>query len=158
MPPKKKEEEIDLASLPEVQSMNVVVLVRGKKSRAEDILRNIHKEAEKYLFRVKKNEVLEHAKEKNIYVDPATLTDKQKKDPKFMESICTELTPEVLAKAVQSHLTTLKLKARIVIRGTLRKKRIALPTLPTNTENTTSSSLLKTSLKPEYACHQSGRV
>jgi hypothetical protein len=66
------------------------------------------------MFRVRKSEVLDHAKEKNIYIDPNTLTDKQKKDPKFMESINTELTPAVIAKAVQSLLGALTVKARIV--------------------------------------------
>lgn len=65
------------------------------------------------MTRVRKAEVLDHAKEKGIYVDPATLTDKQKKDPKFMESVSTELTAEVVAKAVKSHLAALTLKARI---------------------------------------------
>ena len=44
------------------------------------------------MTKIKKSEVLDHAKEKNIYVDPTTLNEKQKKDPKFMESINTELT------------------------------------------------------------------
>jgi hypothetical protein len=56
---------------------------------------------------------LDHAKEKNIYVDPNTLNDKQKKDPKFMESICTELTPEVIAKATKSLIEHLSVKLRI---------------------------------------------
>lgn len=33
---------------------------------------------------VKRSSVLDYAKEKGIYVDPDSLTDKQKKDPKFM--------------------------------------------------------------------------
>lgn len=44
------------------------------------------------MFHVTKSAVLDHAKEKGIYVDPESLTDKQKKDPKFMETVCTELT------------------------------------------------------------------
>ena len=66
------------------------------------------------MVRVKRAEVLEHAKEKNIYLDPATLTDKQKKDAKFMESVNTELSPQVVAKAVQSLIASLVVKARIV--------------------------------------------
>jgi hypothetical protein len=92
-----------------------MVLAKGKKGRATTLLQKIQKEAEKYLFKIKKSEVLDHAKEKNIYIDPTTLTDKQKKDPKFMESVCTELTPEVMAKAVQSHITALNTKIRIVL-------------------------------------------
>lgn len=47
------------------------------------------KEETKFISFVKKSEVLDHAKEKGIYVDPATLTDKQKKDAKFMETVAT---------------------------------------------------------------------
>jgi len=65
------------------------------------------------MFKIKKSEVLDHAKEKNIYIDPSTLTDKQKKDAKFMESINTELTAGVVAKAVQSLISSLVVKARI---------------------------------------------
>lgn len=42
---------------------------------------------------MRRTEVVDHAKEKGMYVDPASLSDKQKKDPKFMESVSTELTP-----------------------------------------------------------------
>lgn len=49
----------------------------------------VKKEADRSLIVVHKQEVLDHAKDKNIYVDPTTLNDKQKKDIKFMESINT---------------------------------------------------------------------
>ena len=66
------------------------------------------------MIKIKKNDVLDHAKEKSIYIDPNSLTDKQKKDPKFMESVNTELTAEVIAKATQSLIGTHILKTRIV--------------------------------------------
>jgi hypothetical protein len=53
------------------------------------ILERIQQHAQKSLMKIKKNDVLDHAKEKNIYIDPNTLTDKQKKDAKFMETIST---------------------------------------------------------------------
>ena len=37
MPPKKKEEEIDLSTLPECQSLNTIIFVKGKKARADAI-------------------------------------------------------------------------------------------------------------------------
>ena len=37
MPPKKKEEEIDLATLPECKTLNSIILVRGRKARAQVI-------------------------------------------------------------------------------------------------------------------------
>lgn len=33
---------------------------------------------------ISRQDIIDHAKEKSMYVDPATLTDKQKKDTKFM--------------------------------------------------------------------------
>lgn len=63
---------------------------------------------------IKKTDVLEHAKEKGIYVDPNSLTDKQKKDPKFMETVATELTPEVISKSVTSYINQLNIKIRMV--------------------------------------------
>lgn len=100
--------------MPECKSINAIILCKGKKSRATKIIQRIQKEAEKYIAKIKKSEVLDHAKEKNIYVDPNTLNDKQKKDQKYMESINTELTSEVIAKAVQSLVNTLNIKIRIV--------------------------------------------
>lgn len=79
--------------MPELRTLNLIILCRGRKARAAAIHQRFQKECERFLIRVRKAEVLEHAKEKGIYVDPATLTDKQKKDAKYMESICTELTP-----------------------------------------------------------------
>lgn len=67
--------------------------------------------------------MLDHAKEKNIYIDPSTLTDKQKKDAKFMESINTELTAEVVAKAVKSLVSTLSVKIRLVLLASCRRRR-----------------------------------
>ena len=74
-------------------------MCKGKKARAEAILKKIDAKFESFVFHVQKAAVLDHAKEKGIYVDPESLTDKQKKDPKFMETVCTEMTPQVLAKA-----------------------------------------------------------
>lgn len=113
MPPKKKEEEIDLSTLPELKTLSALILIRGKKGRAQQLLQRIYKEADKTMSRVKRSEILDHAKEKGIYVDPSSLTDKQKKDPKFMESVSTELTAEVVAKSTLSLLAANTLKARI---------------------------------------------
>lgn len=89
MPPKKKEEEIDLSTLPECKSLNIFLYAKGKKERAKKLLSKIDNKFEKIIFHVKKAAILDHAKEKGIYIDPESLTDKQKKDPKFMETVCT---------------------------------------------------------------------
>lgn len=113
MGPKKKEEEIDLSTLPECRSLNALLLVRGRKARAAAIQQRLQKDCEKWTDRPKRSEVVDHAKEKGFYVDPNSLTDKQKKDPKFMESVSTEFTPSVMAKAVQSLVAAINLKWRI---------------------------------------------
>jgi hypothetical protein len=113
MGPKKKEEEIDLSTLPECRSLNALLLVRGRKARAAAILQRLQKECEKWTDRPKRSEVVDHAKEKGLYVDPSSLTEKQKKDAKFMESVSTEFTPSVLAKALQSLVAAINLKWRI---------------------------------------------
>ncbi len=88
------------------------------------------------MFKIKRSEVLDHAKEKNIYIDPSTLTDKQKKDPKFMESVCTELTPAVVAKAVQSLISSLNIKIRMVGLSLHSKRRTIPGSLLTKSGNT----------------------
>ncbi len=84
MGPKKKEEEVDLATLPECRSLNAIILVRARKERALALLQRIQKECEKWIDRLKRSEVIDHAKEKGLYIDPSSLTEKQKKDPKLM--------------------------------------------------------------------------
>jgi hypothetical protein len=101
------------------------------------------------MFKIKKSQVLDHAKEKNIYIDPSTLTEKQKKDAKFMETVNTELTAAVVAKALQSLIATLVVKARIVSVISLRKRKITLTLLPTTRGNTMSCMSSKISLTPK---------
>jgi hypothetical protein len=56
-------------------------------------------------------------------VDPATLTDKQKKDAKFMSEVNTELTAEVMAKAAQSLVNNvLNVKFRVERKNKLEGK------------------------------------
>lgn len=99
--------------MPECISENAIILCKGKKQRTDKILTRLFGEYKHFISRFSRQDVLDHAKEKNIYVDPNTLNDKQKKDPKFMESICTELTPEVIAKATKSLIEQLSVKLRI---------------------------------------------
>lgn len=57
--------------------------------------------------------MVEHAKEKGLWVDPNSLTDKQKKDPKFMETVCLEFTSKIAAKATHSLIGALSVKVRL---------------------------------------------
>ena len=55
MPPKKKEEEIDLSTLPELKTLTALILIRGKKTRAQQLLQRIYKEADKTMGRIKRS-------------------------------------------------------------------------------------------------------
>ena len=98
-----------------------MLMSKGKKKRAEAILNKINTKYDNFTFHVQKSAVLDHAKEKGIYVDPESLTDKQKKDPKFMETVCTEMTPEVLAKATESFISNHNVKFRLEMKANLDK-------------------------------------
>ena len=47
-----------------------MLLSNGKKDRAQALIDKITTEGEKYITHVKKAMILDHAKEKGIYVDP----------------------------------------------------------------------------------------
>ncbi|CAD8197924.1 unnamed protein product [Paramecium octaurelia] len=98
MPPKK--EEIDLNALPPLKHLCVSIRIEAAKSRATKLL-NLLKTCKSFQKNIQRDEILAFCKEKQLYVDPATLTDKQKKDPKFMAEVATELTSEVMNKAFQ---------------------------------------------------------
>jgi hypothetical protein len=117
MPPKKKEEEVDLATLPPCKSVGVQLAYQGKKPRADKLFELIRTRPFKFERVVTRAEIIEHAKEKGFYTDPATLTDKQKKDPKVMSELVLELTPEVLARAAVSLLAAVEVKFRIELKA-----------------------------------------
>ena len=110
-----------MSTLPEPIIVNTMIVCKGKKSRSQAILNQINAKHDKFLFHVQKSAVLDHAKEKGIYVDPESLTDKQKKDPKFMETVCTVMSPAVLAKATESFIANHNVKFRLEMKANLDK-------------------------------------
>jgi hypothetical protein len=88
--------------------------VNGKKARAEKLVHDLSKNAVSFQKTIQKEDLINYAKEKGLYVDPNTLNDKQKKDPKFMAEVNLELTPAVLAKAYKAFVSELELKLRKV--------------------------------------------
>ena len=101
MPPKKKDEEIDIASLPPWLHVICGFSLNMKKTRAQKLLEKMRAVPKSFQRTIHREEIIAYAKEKGLYVDPNALTDKQKKDAKYMESIVgmTELNAKVLAKA-----------------------------------------------------------
>jgi len=84
-----------------------------------DKLKAVPKSFQKTIHR---DEIISYAKEKGFYVDPTALTEKQKKDAKYMESIVgmTELNSKVLAKAFSQMITEADLQKRKVKNNSLK--------------------------------------
>ena len=113
MPPKKKDEEIDLSTLPPWMPVLCLLNYQLPKVRAAaltDILVNRPKDYQRNITRA---EIINFAKEKGMYLDPTTINDKQKKD-KAAADIPTVLTPQILAKAFQGFLFDLNIQGRKV--------------------------------------------
>jgi hypothetical protein len=114
MPPKKKqEEEIDINTLPPWQALICSLNFETKKSRADKFLQRLHTQFS-FQKNISRNDIINFAKDKGMYTDPATLTDKQKKDPKFMADIQMELTPAIMGKAFYQLIWDLNLHGRKV--------------------------------------------
>ncbi|EGR30654.1 hypothetical protein IMG5_126590 [Ichthyophthirius multifiliis] len=112
MGPKKKEEEIDLQTLPPWQSLNCMIKFQGKKERMQILINNLLTQPKSFQRNITREEIIEFAKEKGLYTDPNTLNEKQKKDTKFLESTNLELTPKVLAEAFNALKYDLDIKGR----------------------------------------------
>lgn len=76
MPPKK--DEIDLNALPPLKHLCVGIRIEAGKARTAK-LQNLLKECKSFQKNVTRDEIIAFCKERQLYVDPATLTDKQKK-------------------------------------------------------------------------------
>ena len=113
MPPKKKDEDIDPATLPPWLPVSVRLNLECSKDNAtkiSDIVNNANFEIKKIISR---NDIINYGKEKGMYIDPSQMTEKQKKDKNFAE-IPTELTPELLAKMFIAYYNELNLNGRKV--------------------------------------------
>ncbi|EAR91082.3 hypothetical protein TTHERM_00430030 (macronuclear) [Tetrahymena thermophila SB210] len=113
MPPKKqKEEEIDISTLPPWFPVNCVIKCQGKKQRMQNFLNLIKQHPKSFQKNITREEIIEYAKEKGLYTDPNSLNEKQKKDPKLLETLNLELTPLVISKAFIALRQELDLKGR----------------------------------------------
>lgn len=73
MPPKK--EEIDLNALPPLKHLCVSIRIEAAKSRATKLL-NLLKSCKSFQKNIQRDEIIAFCKEKQLYIDPTTLTDK----------------------------------------------------------------------------------
>lgn len=122
---KKKDEEIDINLLPPWMNLKTMLLFNCPKNKADLVNKFLQDRPREYQKQISKTDVINLAKEKQMYIDPLTMTDKQKKD-KTLADIPTELTPEILAKAFSLLLFDLDIQGRKVILFPL-KVLISLP-------------------------------
>ncbi len=113
MPPKKKDEEIDLSTLPPWLSVviNLKMDISDERQKyIEERLQNLIKESLRIISR---DDIVNYAVEKGLYINPEMMTDKQKKD-KGTADIPTELTSDILANAFEKLLFDLNIQGRKV--------------------------------------------
>lgn len=118
MPPKKKEEEIDLSSLPPYNLMTVRLLPKTRAQLVPKIVDTIAESRRSFFKVVSRDEILNWAKEKGLYADQNAITEKMRKDKNFAE-MTTEVTPELLANSLHG------LVNETVANGRKLKKEIA---------------------------------
>jgi hypothetical protein len=110
-PKKDKKEDFNEADLPEITPQICHLNILTKDSNIEKFLTSIKNTQRTFYKLVSRKEIVDFAKEKQLFIDPATMTDKQKKDPAFLD-IPKELTPIVLAEAFSLFIAEQNLTAR----------------------------------------------
>lgn len=100
MPPKAKDkkEEVADSDLPEIKSTICRLNMHTKDKNVQKFVTSIQKTQRLYYKIITRKDIIEYAKEKSLYLDPATMTDKQKKDPALAD-VPKELTEHVMANA-----------------------------------------------------------
>lgn len=112
MPPKKKEEIIDLSTLPPWFPLSVLMSWECSEENATRIAKCIYESNFGLKKEIKRDEIIDYGKRNGMYLDPTQ--DKQKKDKNAAE-IPTELTPELMAKMFVKFYEELNLEGRKVI-------------------------------------------
>lgn len=119
MPPKKKDkdDEVDLSTLPSWLHIICAFSLNMKKSRAFKLMEKLRTQPKSFQKTIHRDDIINFAKEKGYYTDLNALTEKQKKDAKFMESIAgtTELSSKILAKSFTQMIFENDVQGRKVI-------------------------------------------
>lgn len=128
MPPKKKEEVVDLSTLPPWLSLSVYLSPEASEQNAKNILKGVYESNFSIKKLITRDEIIDYGKKNGMYLDPAQ--DKQKKDKNAAE-IPTELTPELLAKMFlkfyeEINLEERKVRSRYGIAKLNRRKKLDL--------------------------------
>ena len=130
MPPKKpaKDEEIDLSTLPPWLHIIVCLSLQMKKGRAMSLMEKLKIAPKSFQKNITRDDIVTYAKEKGLYVGLATLSEKQRKDNKYMESITgiTELNAKVFAKAFVAMINDHDIQGRRAKKDKLEGKEVAL--------------------------------
>lgn len=113
MKSKKKDEDIDISTLPPWFPIACNLNFGTSKERSAKLIKALQTstyETKKFITR---EEIINYGKEKNLYLDPITQADKLKKD-KAAAEIPTELTPELLGKIFVHYYNDIVIQARKV--------------------------------------------
>ncbi len=112
MPPKKKEEVVDLSTLPPWVPLAVVLNWELSEKNAVHISKAIYESSFGIKKTITREEIIDYGKKNGLYVDPTQ--DKQKKDKNAAE-IPMELTPGLLAKIFTKYYDEINLEGRKVV-------------------------------------------
>lgn len=110
---KKKDEVVDLSTLPPWLSIAVCLNFGTSKDRAAKITKSLQicsYEPKRFITR---EEIINYGKENQMYVDPTQVNEKQKKAP-VGGDIPTELTPELLSKIFVQFYNEINIQGRKV--------------------------------------------
>ena len=111
MPPKKKEDDVDLSTLPPWLPIAVSLVLNGSKERSQKILDELTSSTYSLNKFITRNDIINSGKEKGLYADPSQAGDKQKKPS---TDAPTELTPALLAKIFVNFYTEINIAGRKV--------------------------------------------
>jgi len=72
----KEVEQLDLSTLPPWFGMNCIIKFDTKLSRAENILHQLIHNPKSFTKNINREDIINYAKEKGLYIDPNTLNEK----------------------------------------------------------------------------------
>lgn len=114
MPPKKKDEEVDLSTLPPWLPLKFMVLFNCPKAKAELLKNYMRDKPKEYQKNITRADIVNYGKEKGLYFDPNQVPEKGKKEAKAAADVPTELTPDLLAKIYITMMADLDIQGRKV--------------------------------------------
>lgn len=110
---RKNNDDIDVSILPPWFPLAVSLNFGTSKERAAKIIKSLQSSSYEPKKFITREEVINYGKEKQLYVDPTQVNEKQKKGPAGPE-VPTKLTPELLGKIFVQYYYNLNIQGRKV--------------------------------------------